>query len=256
MFLFTKKSKKNKSISRSSSKKSKKSKKIYNNKNNNNNPKQFIYDIVYCSACNYVIVEFTHLEVKLYIADNKILKPENFKYNNLIKTKIYKTWRTISYKYKSVLFSNNYSVKDNSKDNYENKGNVMTYPNFPKTSTIQYMLVNLDDKKYLSIGYKIFEFQIPDNDKILFASMGSSRGDNQNAFLIGEKYTYQINDGSLFDDDFYIANETIKENKLPSNPHNIDIDYSNGKYYIKIKNNKVFDLVNVLDIGVIDIYKR
>ena len=76
-----------------------------------------------------------------------------------------------------------------------------------------YMLVKIDAKRYLSLSWVPFEFEIPDNDEIVDVSMiRTTRSGTQYITLFGRRNTYFIDD---YNDDIdvnsYLSNEDIKK---------------------------------------------
>jgi hypothetical protein len=170
---------------------------------------------------NLIFITFTPKII--YIHKNKELQDFN---NNLESNLKVGKWETKEFNYISVYMSS---------DNEDMNGLEKTYQNIldfkHKYNQCHYMLVKLHDNCYLSLGYfniGRFIFNTPDNDKIKYVNWGekSSKSGNLNAYLVGEKYKYAINDGSLSDDHYYISNENIQKYVLNKNPHAIVYDYN------------------------------
>ena len=84
---------------------------------------------------------------------------------------------------------------------------------------IYYAVIRLNKTRYLSLGFILSEFDMPNNDTIINIDASRSKGGNQNIKLIGAKYNYFIDDGLCtpyqnIGCDCYVSHENIKKYKL------------------------------------------
>jgi len=190
---------------------------------------------------DFIFVSFTPEKVFIhknisYPTNKKTHKKEPpIDFDNLEKALQFGEWKSKEYEYISVYMSGSNSYMDGYEKKYEE------FSKFPKElNSCHYMLVRLHDNNYLSLGYSNgrFTFKTPDNDIILRSNWGEDDSDsgNLNAYLVGEKYTYSINDyngGSDFDFHFYISNEDNKKYNDYENPHLLEVratEYIRTKY--------------------------
>lgn len=250
--------------------------------NNNNKDKKFTYLIGDYGNNDFIFVTFTS---KIVFVHKNINYPHNKKtykeeppvdLNNLEKSLQFGKWESKEYKYISAYMSD--------VNNPDMNGHETTYNNFKDYNSCTYMLIKLHDNHYLSLGYRNgrFTFTTPNNDNIKYVNWGKglSKSGNLNAYLVGEKYTYNIFDsGSDFEFHFYISNNDIKKYDLKENPHTLKIgvdDYDNLKtiktvkpYIIRhikktkkmlglikynmLEENKVYDVIHLLEHKNIDL---
>lgn len=121
-------------------------------------------------------------------------------------------WSQHTYKYEKL-----YILKSNGKlineKQYLHKNNQNNYDNENlKADYIFYILVKINNKKYVSLGWLPFEFDIPDGDEILdISNIRTTRSGMQNITLFGRKNTYFIDDYNEYIGlNSYISNEDIK----------------------------------------------
>jgi len=130
-------------------------------------------------------------------------------------------WRHNTYNYEKLFMLNSndtwYSEKEYMKPvdlNKAYKSSGIMYDSLIKSYEIYYILIKLDAKRYVSLGYKPFEFEIPEDDEIINLTCHNSKSGNQNILLFGRKNTYTIDDGSNdFSGHYYIPNDFIKQYK-------------------------------------------
>jgi len=84
---------------------------------------------------------------------------------------------------------------------------------------IYYAVIRLNKTRYLSLGFILSEFDMPDNDTIVNIDASRSKGGNQNIKLIGVKNSYFIDDGTCtpylnLGCDCYVSHENNKKYKL------------------------------------------
>ena len=180
---------------------------------------------------NLIFITFTpkiiyiHKNIEYPINKKKINDPL-INFDNLESNLKIGKWETKEFNYISVYMSSNNEDMNGLEKTYQN---ILNFKH--KYNQCHYMLVRLHDNCYLSLGYfniGRFIFNTPDNDKIKYVNWGEkkSKSGNLNAYLVGEKYKYAINDGSLSDDHYYISNENIQKYVLNKNPHDIVYDYN------------------------------
>jgi hypothetical protein len=84
---------------------------------------------------------------------------------------------------------------------------------------IYYILIKLSKTRYISLGFILSEFNIPDDDKIINIDASHSKGGNQNIKLIGEKHSYFLDDclctpHSNIGCNCYVSNDNINKYRL------------------------------------------
>lgn len=155
-------------------------------------------------------------------------------------------WKQQTYKYEKLYMLNHndtwYNEKEYMKPVNANKDYKSLGVNYDLFTSYEfkYILIKLDSKRYVSLGYIPFEFEIPDDDEIVdLSAIRTLRNDTQNITLFGRRNTYFIDDyNEEIDLNSYISNENIKK-YLPQfiTPdgqidRNISLDYIVGDYDI------------------------
>ena len=209
--------------------------------NDHKKDKKFTYLIGDYGNNDFIFVTFTSKTVFVHKNINYPHNKKTYKeeppvdLNNLEKSLQFGKWESKEYKYISAYMSD--------VNNPDMNGHETTYNNFKDYNSCTYMLIKLHDNHYLSLGYRNgrFTFTTPNNDNIKYVNWGKgiSKSGNLNAYLVGEKYTYNIFDsGSDFEYHFYISNNDIKKYDLKENPHTIKIgvdDYDHLKTVKTVK---------------------
>ena len=247
-----------KSIRKNSRKSSKKSsKKSIRKSNVNKKEKEFTYYIGdFGNSEQFIVIKFTQKFLYMnYYKNNEY----NFNYKDDTFT-TGKSFKTLKYEYTSLYMSENH--KD---------GKEIFYPNLIKFNDHdKYILVHLKDNHYLSLGFMQYDLYTPDNDKIIIANNGDThRSGNQGAYLIGEKYTYYIDDGAIEGTNYYLSNEIIKNiyGIIPNYnssfaydlTYNIYFDKELNKFYVNVLDKKEKHEKKILGIKYTkwkDVYKK
>jgi hypothetical protein len=224
----------------------------FNYNTNTTNEKTFTYLIGDYGNESLIFITLTSKTIYIHKNLNYSITYTDVNFDNLTDALQYGQWETKQFEYISVFMSSN---------NKDMNGYEKIYADLLQLkntyNSCSYMLVKLQEHCYLSLGFAKgrFIFKTPDNDIIKFVNFGeesSSRSGNMNAYLVGEKYTYNISDmGSDYEIPFYISNQNIEKYNLPKHPYYINIfntiinrnspsGYSYDKPYIKIwvKNEK------------------
>jgi len=212
---------KTKSLNKSKTKSLNKTKK-YSIKNiiNNSSGQRFLYTLGESNTDNFIFM-FTSKTLYVYellyeLSNNNNDNNNNNNNDNLEKKLLlnFDKYKQIQkFNYKSAFFSINGFNKEN------------IYPKFPPSNNnIFYMLLNIDNNSYLSLGNYSFIFNTPNNDKIISVEDFSSKSGMQNIYLIGIKYVYIIDcNGDLpftFDKNetelltYYFEKKYIIDNKI------------------------------------------
>ena len=177
---------KTKSLNKTKTKSLNKTKK-YSIKNiiNNSSRQRFLYTLGESNTDNFTFM-FTSKTLYIYELLYELSNDNNNNNDNdnlekklLLNFDKYKQIQ--KFNYKSAFFSINGFNKEN------------IYPKFPPSNNnIFYMLLNIDNNSYLSLGNYSFIFNTPNNDKIISVEDFSSKSGMQNIYLIGIKYVYII----------------------------------------------------------------
>jgi len=124
-------------------------------------------------------------------------------------------WKRYTYNYEKLFMLNTNDIWYTEKDYMKPVGSSgIMYDELFRNYEVYYILIKLDAKRYVSLGYQPFEFEIPDEDEIINLTCDGSKSSNQNIKLFGRKNTYTIDDGSnIFSGHYYIPNDFIKQHK-------------------------------------------
>ena len=129
-----------------------------------------------------------------------------YKYEKLFILNWDDTW--ISEKQYMMPVNKNKKIPDTAR-----KNEIIGYDNTSGYYVALYILVKINDRLYLSLGWHPFEFEIPDNDEILNVSgIRTTRSGTQNITLFGRRNIYFIDYyNEEIDLNSYISNEDIKK---------------------------------------------
>ena len=124
-------------------------------------------------------------------------------------------WKRYTYNYEKLFMLNTNDIWYTEKDYMKPVGSSgIMYDELFRNYEVYYILIKLDAKRYVSLGYQPFEFEIPDEDEIIDLTGDGSKSGNQNIKLFGRKNTYVLNDGGYdIQCSYYIPNDFIKNHK-------------------------------------------
>lgn len=194
-------------------------------------------------------------EIKETISNSRIEFNEDFplsslyQYNEefgLLENNVkFDVWKHIEYDYQRIFITefdgNNdtrYNTKINTSTTYFQNNKSIVYHSLDVAREIKYqstigklLLINTFDNEYILVSYFIIKFKTPDNDKIIYVS----QGDQQNHFLIGDKYSYRITHSIMDENHHYISNEIMyKYNKINPNDVYYSSEFEKNKYFKKL----------------------
>ncbi len=194
-------------------------------------------------------------EIKETIYNSKIEFDEDFplsslyQYNEesgLLENNLkFDVWSRIEYDYQKIFiteFDGNNDTKYNTKNatstTYFQNNKSLVYHSLDTKREHKYqstigklLVINTSENEYVLASYFIMKFKTPDNDKILYVS----QGDQQNHFLIGDKYSYRITHSINDENHHYISNEIMdKNNKINPNELYYSPNFEKHRHFNKL----------------------